>query len=233
MTQLIRNLTSASILLFIGILFSYSEVLFAETIQEIPDQSIVRLIKQKRYYAKEIRFCFVSSGKENYNDISVDKVGSIYLTEAGILHRGKRDLLIRWQYVKKIAKPIGQTDLLRIWFHKSSKKVLISDYRRTGNTSSLDNSIEMLLHALKKNHKKYYSMPLKPLPITITTPAAENQSKGKDATLRIQTGMSPDQVIKILGTPEKHIKLERKTILQYPDMNYIFEDGKLKDVKVR
>lgn len=51
------------------------------------------------------------------------------------------------------------------------------------------------------------------------------------AAKRIGLGQSPDEVEKILGTPERIIDLGSKLVYVYPDMRVIFLDNKLSDVE--
>ena len=48
-----------------------------------------------------------------------------------------------------------------------------------------------------------------------------------DSTVEINEGMSPDDLVKLIGLADYKINLGAKTILVYGDLRYIFEGGKL------
>lgn len=51
-----------------------------------------------------------------------------------------------------------------------------------------------------------------------------------DSTVEINEGISPDDLVKLIGLADYKINLGAKTILVYGDMRYIFEGGKLVDL---
>ena len=59
----------------------------------------------------------------------------------------------------------------------------------------------------------------------------ESELAGAETTVRIQMGMSVEQIIDLKGKPENHVELGPKTILTYPDLKLIFKDGLLVDVQ--
>jgi hypothetical protein len=59
---------------------------------------------------------------------------------------------------------------------------------------------------------------------------SESDAKGT-STVRIEVGMTIDEVIKAKGAPKTRVDLGAKTILTYEDMKLIFTDGKLSDVQ--
>jgi hypothetical protein len=61
--------------------------------------------------------------------------------------------------------------------------------------------------------------------------AAEVQSVEKTKNVEIQPGMSKEEVIKILGAPDKTVVFGKKTILKYRDMTVELENDKVVDVK--
>ena len=54
---------------------------------------------------------------------------------------------------------------------------------------------------------------------------------GADETIRIELGMSAEDVIRLKGKPKSEVDLGSKLILVYDDMKLIFQDGKLSDVE--
>lgn len=58
-------------------------------------------------------------------------------------------------------------------------------------------------------------------------PAAEQKSERKE----IKVGMTPLQVIDILGKPQKEVSFENSSKWTYPDLTVIFENGKVKEVR--
>jgi hypothetical protein len=59
--------------------------------------------------------------------------------------------------------------------------------------------------------------------------AAQAEKAAKN--VRIEPGMSEDNVIGILGEPAKRIQFGKKTILKYQDITIELEQGKVTDVK--
>ncbi len=212
-----------------------------EVRREIPGETALTLAKQKLFYLKDIRFCWQEAGATVCNDVDPHDGGRIYVTEPGILHRGKKAFLVRWQDIKKIASPPGSPDILRIYTAESTEKLVIKDLHRTGSTSTLDSSLDVLLRRLKKAHKKRASEPVKALPVPTPAPApkanptppAPPKPTAPVKTKEIRQGMTPQEVEKIQGPPLKKILLEKKIIYQYKDLNLVFIDGKLKDVTVK
>jgi hypothetical protein len=47
----------------------------------------------------------------------------------------------------------------------------------------------------------------------------------------IKIGMTPLDVINVLGKPEREVAFENKTRWTYPDLTVIFENGRVKEVK--
>lgn len=58
---------------------------------------------------------------------------------------------------------------------------------------------------------------------------------GSENTLRIsktvRQGQSPEEVVTILGEPEKKVLLDEKTVFIYSDMRLVFRDGRLVDLE--
>jgi len=70
----------------------------------------------------------------------------------------------------------------------------------------------------------------------VTTPSragATAPSSGASTTTKkeIKPGMTPLEVIEILGKPEKEVSFENKQRWTYPDLTVIFENGKVKEVR--
>jgi hypothetical protein len=59
---------------------------------------------------------------------------------------------------------------------------------------------------------------------------SEAEAKGT-ATVTIKMGMTVEEVIAAKGAPKTKVELGSKTILTYPDMKLVFENGKLVDVQ--
>jgi hypothetical protein len=59
----------------------------------------------------------------------------------------------------------------------------------------------------------------------------EAEAKSDAPTAAIKLGMSVQEVIAVKGTPKTSVDLGPKTILTYPDLKLIFQDGKLADVQ--
>lgn len=59
----------------------------------------------------------------------------------------------------------------------------------------------------------------------------EAEATSDQPTAAIKLGMSVDEVIAVKGAPKTKVDLGAKTILTYPDLKLIFEDGKLADVQ--
>jgi len=69
-------------------------------------------------------------------------------------------------------------------------------------------------------------------------PAARNETKAADkaesgnmATRTVQLGQTPEEVVAILGAPEKKILLGAKTVYVYKNLKLVFIDGKLTDAE--
>jgi len=60
-----------------------------------------------------------------------------------------------------------------------------------------------------------------------TTAAATTSTTKKD----IKAGMTPLEVMEILGKPEKEVNFENKSRWTYPDLTVIFENGRVKEVR--
>jgi hypothetical protein len=65
--------------------------------------------------------------------------------------------------------------------------------------------------------------PQQPAPAPAATPAAAPQT--------ISLGQTTDQVVAILGQPQKIVNLGAKQMYFYPDMKIVFTNGKVSDVK--
>lgn len=234
--------TSITILLivaFLGIL-----PLMGDSKQEISADVAETLIQSRVHYAKDIRLCWEQSGGIVCNVIDMNDAGTLYVTEVGIVHRGKKTYLIRWQNIKRISIPVGKTDILRLWTTDVTEKITITDYKRTGSMTSLDTGLDTLFRVLKKNHRRNWKLSPKPLPRPLPksapaaapspqTPSTPATPPASTETVDIKTGMTPKEVEKKLGPPMKRIVLEKKTIYQYKDMVLTFIDGKLKDVSMK
>lgn len=59
---------------------------------------------------------------------------------------------------------------------------------------------------------------------------SEAEAKGT-ATVTLALGMSIEEVVAAKGAPKTRVELGAKTILTYPDMKLVFENGKLVDVQ--
>ncbi len=59
----------------------------------------------------------------------------------------------------------------------------------------------------------------------------ESELKGASETMKIEMGMSIEDVIKAKGNPKSRVDLGPKVILTYEDMKIIFQEGKLVDVQ--
>jgi hypothetical protein len=62
--------------------------------------------------------------------------------------------------------------------------------------------------------------------------AAEEQKKAT-RRVEIQPGVSEEEIIKVLGAPERTVVFGKKTILNYPDVSIELEDNRIVDVKIR
>jgi hypothetical protein len=67
---------------------------------------------------------------------------------------------------------------------------------------------------------------------TASTPA-RTPATGSGTTTKkeIKTGMTPLEVIDVLGKPEREVSFENKTRWTYPDLTVLFENGRVKEVK--
>lgn len=206
--------------------------LMGDSKQELTGDIAETLIQNRVHYAKDIRFCWEQSGGIVCNIIDMNDAGTLYVTNVGIIHRGLKIYLVRWQNIKRITIPVGKSDLIRIWTTDPTEKITITDYKRTGSMTSLDTSLDTLFRILKKNHKLNKEVSPEPLP-EIAPVVAPAEPPAPTGTVDIKTGMTPKEVEKKLGPPLKRVILEDKTIYQYKDMVLTFIDGKLKDVSVK
>ena len=62
------------------------------------------------------------------------------------------------------------------------------------------------------------------------TPAREVAS-GVTSKKEIKTGMTPLEVLDILGKPQKEVTFENKSRWTYPDLTVVFENGRVKEVR--
>jgi hypothetical protein len=64
-------------------------------------------------------------------------------------------------------------------------------------------------------------------PRKTTTAASATAATKKE----IKTGMTPLEVMEVLGKPEKEVSFENKSRWTYPDLTVVFENGRVKEVK--
>jgi len=64
-----------------------------------------------------------------------------------------------------------------------------------------------------------------------SAPAATGSATATTSKKEIQAGMTPLQVIEILGRPEKELTFGNTVKWTYPDLTVIFEDGRVKEVR--
>jgi len=71
-----------------------------------------------------------------------------------------------------------------------------------------------------------------PAPADSAAPPAQQEAGGQaPATKTIALGQTMDEVVGILGPPQKKVNLGTKEIYFYPDMKVIFISGKVADVQ--
>jgi hypothetical protein len=56
-------------------------------------------------------------------------------------------------------------------------------------------------------------------------------SSGVTSKKEIKTGMTPLEVLEILGKPQKEVTFENKSRWTYPDLTVVFENGRVKEVR--
>lgn len=61
--------------------------------------------------------------------------------------------------------------------------------------------------------------------------APARRSSGEPTKKEIKAGMTPLEVMDILGKPEKEVSFENKSRWTYPDLTVVFENGRVKEVK--
>ena len=62
-------------------------------------------------------------------------------------------------------------------------------------------------------------------------PAAARNVGGGTSKKEIKAGMTPLEVLDILGKPQKEVSFENKTRWTYPDLTVVFENGRVKEVR--
>jgi len=64
-------------------------------------------------------------------------------------------------------------------------------------------------------------------------PASTRTVAGGGGTTKkeIKTGMTPLEVLDILGKPQKEVTFENKSRWTYPDLTVVFENGRVKEVR--
>jgi hypothetical protein len=70
-------------------------------------------------------------------------------------------------------------------------------------------------------------------PAASAAPAAPATAAPARSTTKkeIKVGMTPLEVLEVLGKPEKEVSFETKTRWTYPDLTVLFENGRVKEVK--
>jgi hypothetical protein len=66
---------------------------------------------------------------------------------------------------------------------------------------------------------------------TAAARATPTTSAGTSGTKEIKVGMTPLEVIDVLGRPQKEVSFENKTRWTYPDLTVLFENGRVKEVR--
>ena len=61
--------------------------------------------------------------------------------------------------------------------------------------------------------------------------SARTASSGGTSKKEIKTGMTPLEVLDILGKPQKEVTFENKSRWTYPDLTVVFENGRVKEVR--
>ena len=61
--------------------------------------------------------------------------------------------------------------------------------------------------------------------------SARNVAGGGTTKKEIKTGMTPLEVLDILGKPQKEVTFENKSRWTYPDLTVVFENGRVKEVR--
>lgn len=62
-------------------------------------------------------------------------------------------------------------------------------------------------------------------------PASPSAAAAETSEASIHPGMTPDQVVKELGAPQKKVNFGQKSLWSYKGMQVVFENGKVSDVK--
>ncbi len=69
------------------------------------------------------------------------------------------------------------------------------------------------------------------VPRATSAPRAGSAPPTATAKKEIKVGMTPLEVLEVLGKPEKEVSFETKTRWTYPDLTVLFESGRVKEVK--
>jgi hypothetical protein len=64
-----------------------------------------------------------------------------------------------------------------------------------------------------------------------TSSTGSGPSTGTTSKKEIKSGMTPLEVLDVLGKPEKEVSFENKSRWTYPDLTVLFENGRVKEVK--
>lgn len=64
-----------------------------------------------------------------------------------------------------------------------------------------------------------------------STPRREGAERASSSKKEIKAGMTPLQVIEVLGKPANAMTFENRERWSYPDLTIVFENGRVKDVK--
>lgn len=245
-------------LMVVLIAFAPIGEVYAQGREEISKDTANALIKDRIFYSRDIRLCWNEAGGKVCNNVGIHDGGVVYVTEYGVLHKGAKYYLVRWNKIRNISTKPGKADVIRLRTKKSAEGLILTDPRSTGSTSTLDTAMDTLLRVLKKNYRKYRNLSARPLPAPIPAPPppptpANTQPAVKPVkpvkpvtppappapptkiktTKEISVGMTMKEIEKELGPPLKKIDLETKIIYQYPDLILTFVKGKLKEVRVK
>lgn len=249
-------MTAVMIVLILGVVTG--EIAWSQGRIELTNESAALLLQKRFFFSKGIRFCWQEAGGSVCNDEDPNNSGSVYLTDVGIIHKGEKCYLVRWQDIKKIDSKPGSPDIICLYTAQVSDGLILADPKSTGSINTLDTSLDILLRHLKKSFKKYKSFPAQPLPgHSLTTgpipvqpvqvapppvlpvkasPPCEPVKPATPTTpetKEISVGMTFTEVEKVLGAPLQRINLADKVIYRYSDLVITFIDGKIKDVEVK